>query len=308
MREKRTDRIIALGNAAVEIFNVNHTAGFAQKIVRRADQLFQVFNAILPVFIGCIQRLQGARIKQVTHDFRQRQTLGRNAHAFDQPNKLRHRHMGSTACAASTRGLPQRYASSGRDLLQILDGFGTDTTRWKVHYAQQRVVIFRIVDQAQIRHRMLHLGALKKAQPAIHPIRNARIEQAVLEHSRLRIRAIQNRDVIKRHAVIHRGLHAVKHEARFFAVAVALKNANRLAVPLIGPQLFSQPPVVVANQRVGGLKNAAVTAIILLKLDDFCRRKIMLKALHIRNFGSSKSVNRLIVVTHRQHRRVRACQ
>ena len=60
-------------------------------------------------------------------------------------------------------------------------------------------------DEPQVGERVLDLRALEEAHAAVDAVRNAGAEQRMLEHARLRVGAIQHRDLVERHAVGARG-------------------------------------------------------------------------------------------------------
>ena len=68
-----------------------------------------------------------------------------------------------------------------------------DAARRQVHDALERGIVVAIGDQAQVRQRVLDLGALEEAQPAVDAVRHARADQRLLEAARLRVGAIQDR-------------------------------------------------------------------------------------------------------------------
>ena len=79
--------------------------------------------------------------------------------------------------------------------LQLLDAARADAARGKVDDAQQRVVVVGVFHQAQIGQRVLDLLPLEEAQPAIHAVRQSGRHQRMFQHARLRIGAVQQRDL-----------------------------------------------------------------------------------------------------------------
>jgi hypothetical protein len=66
--------------------------------------------------------------------------------------------------------------------------------RRKVDHPQKAGVVVGVLHQAQIGQRVLDLGALKKAQTAIHAVRKSGVEQRGLQHPALRIAAVEQGD------------------------------------------------------------------------------------------------------------------
>ena len=64
-----------------------------------------------------------------------------------------------------------------------------------------------------------------------------------------------------------------------------------------------------ADERVGGVEDVAVRAVVLLELDQLHRllrrREVALELLHVGDLGAAERVDRLVVVADGEHRRVR---
>ena len=125
--------------------------------------------------------------------FGQRQAGGVAAQVLDQAHELRER---STRLAGEVRhGGVQAGVVDACGVGQHLERTRADAAGGEVHHARERGVVVRIGDQAQVGERMLDLLALEEAQAAIHAVRDAGGEELVLQHPRLRIRAVQQRDL-----------------------------------------------------------------------------------------------------------------
>ena len=157
---------------------------------------------------------------------------------------------------------------------------------------------------------MLDFGALKKAQSAIHPVRHARIEQGGFNHPALGIAAVQDGDLVARSnalaavavlAIAQQLPYFIDHPLRFGKVAGGFVHPDRLARTLIGAQVFAQAALVVADQRVGAVKDVAVAAVILFQLDLMLDAKFAHKVSHVAHPCAAKSVNALVVIAHRKH-------
>ena len=62
----------------------------------------------------------------------------------------------------------------------------------------QRDGVVRVVDRLQVRDRVLDLGALVEARAADHLVGDALADEDVLEHARLRVRPVEDRDLVAR--------------------------------------------------------------------------------------------------------------
>ena len=184
--------------------------------------------------------------------------------------------------------------------------------RRKIHDAQESPVVLGRGDQAQIRERMLDLGALEKAHAAVDAIGKARAEQRMFEDPRLRVRSIEQGDLVQRHAVGRKSLHHIDDERRLVVIAGRRKRADELALAFARPQILAQPRLVVADERVGRVEDVPVRAVILLELDQLDRLlgrgEVALELLHVGDLRAAESVDRLVVVAHGEHRGVRTRQ
>ena len=153
---------------------------------------------------------------------------------------------------------------------------------------------------------MLDLGPLEEAHPAVDPVRHRRVEQRVLEHARLRIRAVEHRDFGQRDAVGGETLRDVDDERRLVDVRRRRQRAHRIALVVARPQVLAEARPVVLDERVGGIEDVAVRPVVLLELDEAHRHlrasEIALEVLHVGDVRAAKRVDRLIVVADREHR------
>ncbi len=228
---------------------------------------------------------------------------------LDHPHERRDAAAGLAAHHAAARGLPQRRAGAAGVVLQLLQRARPDAARRKVDHAQQRTVVSGLGQQAQVGERVLHLGAFEEAHAAVDAVGQSGAEQRVLKHARLRVAAVEQRDLGQRHALVGEVLHDVDDERRLVEVGRGREDAHRLALALVGPQLLAEPRAVVADQRVGGVEDGAVRAIVLLELDEAHRlvgcREVALEVLHVRDVGAAEGVDRLVVVADGEHRGAR---
>src|SRR5690606_16817656 len=128
------------------------------------------------------------------------------------------------------RGPIQAAALLAGNVGELLDTACTDAAGREIDDAQPRCVVMRIVEQAQIGQRMLDLLALEEAQAAIHAVANARREQCVLDDPRLRIAAVQNRDLAAAAPLIDQRADLVEHPLGLEKIGGLLRNAYGLTV------------------------------------------------------------------------------
>ena len=79
-------------------------------------------------------------------------------------------------------------------------------------------------------------------------------------------------------------------------------------MPSVRPQFFAKAIGVFSNQRIRRAQNMSVGAVILFEFDHMPLRELLLKQTHVLNPRTAKTVNRLVIITHRHHRSFRAGQ
>ena len=146
------------------------------------------------------------------------------------------------------RAVPQRGAVGARRVAHQIHGFRADAAHRQVDDALERGVVGAARNQAQIRQGILDFGALEETQAAVHPIGHARIQERFFENARLRIRAIQHRDLAPRAAARHPFADAIDHEIRLIALVEGGIELDPLAVLAAGPQGFAETARIVGDQ------------------------------------------------------------
>ena len=141
----------------------------------------------------------------------------------------------------------------------------TNTPRWRIHHTLKGRVVVTVGNQAQIRERIFDFLAFEEAHPAVNTVRHTRLQQCFFQHTRLGVTAVENGALGKRSAVVLPGFDAVNHKTRFIEFVKSAIEGNRLTVRAIGPQFFTQTPVIVFNQGVSGAQNIAGRAVVLLQ-------------------------------------------
>ena len=269
------------------------------KALSSIHQLFQVFDPILTFTVSAVMLQKSAVVKHKLND-------GAQVHI----DRLltHHIHLGHKARNSSPRParqgtdrIMQGTPASPRQVLQLLNTAGTDTPRREVDDPHKTGVVIGVLKKPQIRQGVFDFGPLKKAQPTIDAIRHSGIEQRRLDHPALRVRAIEHRNFFSGGVFAHQLLHFVHHPLGFGKVTTSFKHAHRFSRPLIGTQIFTKAFAVVADQRIGGVQDVAVTAVVLLQLDLVLHTKLAHKVRHVADARSAKSVNALIVITYRQN-------
>ncbi len=120
----------------------------------------------------------------------------------------------------------------------------------------------------------------------------------MFHNPRLRIASIQHGNVTARMAVIHQRFDFIHHPLRFEQIGSLLAYAYQFTFALLGPEVLAQPRGIVGNKRIGGIKNMAMRAIILLEPNDIAFGVIALECGHIADIGTAKRINGLVIVAH----------
>ncbi len=99
-----------------------------------------------------------------------------------------------------------------------------------------------ILDQAQVGQRVLDLGALEEAQPAIDAVRNGAALNSACSSTRdcafeRYSTATSDRSV----ALGDQALDLLDQPGRLVAIGLRLVDAHRLALTGVGPQLLAEP-------------------------------------------------------------------
>src|SRR5688572_14620397 len=145
---------------------------------------------------------------------------------------------------------------------------------------------------------MLNLGALEEAESPVNAVRNALREKRMLNHARLRIRAVEHGDMRKPRAVTRERLDFLDDPARLVIVRFAFEDAHRLALAGRSPQVLAQAIAVVRNERVRGVEDVAVRAVILLEANHVLHLELPLEVAHVTDVRAAEGIDGLVVVAH----------
>ncbi len=224
------------------------------------------------------------------HDFRERQAIHPAPQRLDQPDESR------DLAACPRRRIPQRSVIDASSFLQLLDAARADAARGKVDDAQQRVVVVGVLHQAQIGERMLDLLPLEEAQAAVHAIGKPGRHQRVFQHARLGVGTVQQRHLGQVHALARERPDFLDDESRLVHIRLRFVHAQFFTAVFGRPQILAQPVLVVGDQRVGGVEDVAVRAVVLLQLDHAFHMEIAQQLLHVAHVRATEGVNGLVVV------------
>ena len=107
----------------------------------------------------------------------------------------RERRRAEAGLLGAVERLPERDALRVGERLQPRERRVADPAARPVRDPRERDGVVRVVDHLQVRDRVLDLGALVEARPADHLVGDALADEHVLEHARLRVRPVEDRDL-----------------------------------------------------------------------------------------------------------------
>ena len=72
-------------------------------------------------------------------------------------------------------------------------------------------------------------------------------------------------------------------------------------MPFRSPEIFAQTTAIVAYQRVGGIQDITVRAIVLLQFDDLGNTEIPFKIFHVTGIRATECIDALIVIANHKY-------
>ena len=120
--------------------------------------------------------------------------------------------------------------------------------------------------------------------------------EQVLEHARLRVRAVEDRDVARGDALVEQPADARRDEARLRLLVLHLDHAHRLALAEVGPEALLEPVRVVRDDGVRGVEDPLRRAVVLLEPDHGGIGEVALEVEDVADVGTAERVDRLVGV------------
>ena len=106
----------------------------------------------------------------------------------------------------------------------------------RVGHARERAGVLRVGEERQVRHGVPDLRPLIELRPADDLVADLRAHQHVLEHPRLRVGPVEDRDLLARDALVDHPLDLRRHVARLRMLVGELPDLDRVALPDLRPQ------------------------------------------------------------------------
>ena len=154
---------------------------------RGVDEFLQVFHARFGLFAFFLFVVldQSAAREHMLHHFTKSKAGCFARQALDQLQKnvqrLARARRRFGRANQFLRRLPQGNFFTPGALAHGVHGLRADPARWHVHNAIERRIVMAARDQAQIGERVLDLGTLEEAQASVYAVRNAIVDQPLLE-------------------------------------------------------------------------------------------------------------------------------
>ena len=157
----------------------------------------------------------------------------------------------------------------------------------------------RVVEHLEVRRRVLDLGALVEARPTDHLVADLVQAQRLLEHSRLRVHPVEDRDLAAGVALLDEAGDLGGDVARLGLLVLDLDHPHRIAVAELRPEPLFLPLGVVRDHGVRRLENRVRRAVVLLERDRARLGEVALELQDVADVGAAEGVDRLVGIADR---------
>ena len=123
--------------------------------------------------------------------------------------------------------------------------------------------------------------------------------QRPLEHSRLRVHPVEDRDLAARVALLDEAGDLGGDVARLGLLVLDLDHPHRIAVAELRPEPLFLPLGVVRDHGVRRLENRVRRAVVLLERDRACLGEVALELQDVADVGATEGVDRLVGIADR---------
>ena len=115
----------------------------------------------------------------------------------------------------------------------------------RVRDPRERRPVLRVDQELQVLHRVLDLRPLVELRAADDLVGDLRPHEHVLQHPRLRVGPVEDRDLGAAHALVHQPLDLGRHPPRLGVLVRHLADPDLVALPQVRPQVLDHLPAVV---------------------------------------------------------------
>ena len=197
--------------------------------------------------------------------------------------------------------LEQRHAEHVGVRDEPLQRRVAETATRPVRDPQQRDGVGRVVEHGEVRDRVLDLRALVEAWPADHLVRDLLAHEHVLEHAALGVRAVEDRELGRRPAVLDETCDLRGDVPRLGVLVLHLDDLDRIALSELGEEVLRPSVAVVLDHRIGCSEDRVRGAVVLLQRDRVGAGEVALEVEDVVDVGAAEAIDRLIGVTHAEH-------
>ena len=202
--------------------------------------------------------------------------------------------------------LEQRQPVELGVVAQPVEGRVADPAARPVRDPVERDRVGRVVDHLEVRDQILDLGALVEARAADHLVGDALAYEHVLQHARLGVRPVEDRDLAPGQAVLDELGDLRGDEARLGVLVLDLDHAHRVALAELRPEVLRLALAVERDDVVGRLEDRVRRAVVLLERDRLRLGEVDLEVEDVADVGASEAVDRLVRVADGEHVSVHA--
>ena len=207
---------------------------------------------------------------------------------------------------SSANGVPGGLAGFKRKPLQRFEAGFADAANGRVDHSLQCHRVVRIADEAKIAEQVFDFGALVKAEPADHRVRDVVAAQCFLNQAGLRVGSIKHGTMrrsgvfsVRRACLVQKGLDAVGDEQSFVFAIRRLVITNQRTTLAVGPQLLALAAYVVCDNGAGSFQNDLRRTVVLFQPDDAGVGEVFFKLQNIANVCAAPRIDTLILIADR---------
>jgi hypothetical protein len=158
---------------------------------------------------------------------------------------------------------------------------------------------FGATTDAQVRHAVQHFLALEERRTTDDAVRDVLRTERLLQHPRLRVRAVQHCEVFPPHLPRHAtDLYLPGYGLRLGLLRLMRVKIERRTQRIAGVQLLGVPLSVAADHRVRRREDSLRRTVVLLQLDDGRTREVTLELQDVPHVRTAERVDGLVVISH----------
>ena len=181
------------------------------------------------------------------------------------------------------------------EFAQFFDTGIADAAFRHVHDPAEAQVIGWIHNQAQIGQKVFDFFTVVELAPADHLVRDVRLQEVLLDDTRLGVRPIEHCEIpVLAFVFADFLLHLRNDITRFVVFGLAPVVNDVLAIRIVCPQFFFFPVDVILDHVIGCAQDFFGGTVILLQQDHFCVRIVLLEVEDVLHISPAPTVDALI--------------